>query len=201
MKNIFVRGLITIAPLAITIALLVWIFSALESIFKVPLQAVVGQYYFPGLGVLVALVLIFFIGMIINNFLIQKVYKFGEDILKHIPLVKTLYNSVSELMRFFRANSKEDFGQVVLLDFNGFSIIGFVTRENLDEIDPKLGKSKEVAVYIPFSYQIGGYTFFVERSKLTPLNMTVDKAMKIAITAGILKEAQAKKKEISDNPS
>jgi len=197
MKNIFVRGLLTIAPLAITIALLVWIFSALESIFKVPIQSMIGQYYFPGLGVIVALVLIFFIGMIINNFLIQKVYKFGEEILKHIPLVKTLYNSVSELMRFFRANSKEDFGQVVLLDFNGMSIIGFVTRENLEEIDPALAEGKDVAVYIPFSYQIGGYTFYVERSKLKPLNISVDRAMKIAITAGILKEAQTKKKEAS----
>jgi len=196
MKNIFVRGLLTIAPLAITIALLVWIFSALESIFKVPIQAVLGQYYFPGLGVLVALVLIFFIGIIINNFLIQKIYKFGEDILKHIPLVKTLYNSVSDLMRFFR-NTKEEFGQVVLLDFNGISILGFITRENLEEIDPGLGEKKDVAVYIPFSYQIGGYTFYVERSKIKPLEMPVEKAMKIAITAGMLKEAPTKKKEAS----
>jgi uncharacterized membrane protein len=193
MKNIFIRGLITVAPLAITIALLVWIFSALESIFKTPVQAIIGQYYFPGLGVLVALVLIFFIGMIINNFLIQKIYNFGENILKHIPLVKTLYNSVSELMRFFRANSKEDFGQVVLLDLNGMSIIGFVTRDNLVDIDEGFVENQDVAVYVPFSYQIGGYTFFVNKSKIKPLDMSVDRAMRLAITAGILKDKKLKK--------
>jgi len=196
MRNIFVRGLLTIAPLAVTIALLVWIFSALESIFKTPIHAIVGDYYFPGLGVLVALILIFFIGMIINNFLIQKIYNFGEGILKHIPLVKTLYNSVSELMKFFKANTKESLGQVVLLDINGASIIGFVTREDLKDISPNMG-DKEVAVYIPFSYQIGGYTFLVNKSKIKPLDMSVDKAMRFAITAGILKDKAIKKNEKS----
>jgi len=192
MKKIFVRGLITITPLSITIASLVWIVTMLENIFNVPIRAVVGKYYFPGLSVLVALVLIFFIGIIINNFLIQKIYNWGENALKHIPLVKTLYNSVSDLMGFFRKGTKEEFGQVVMLEFNGFNLIGFVTRE---KFKGEMGLDEEVAVYVPFSYQIGGYTFLVDRSKIRPLDMTVDQAMRFAITAGVLKETKPKKKK------
>ena len=72
MGKIFKRGLLAIAPLALTLALILWFFNTVEGIFSVPLKALVGKYYFSGLGILVALVLIFLVGTIINNWIIQK---------------------------------------------------------------------------------------------------------------------------------
>ncbi|PIS01657.1 MAG: hypothetical protein COT84_01035 [Chlamydiae bacterium CG10_big_fil_rev_8_21_14_0_10_35_9] len=194
MKKIFIRGLLTVAPLAITIALIVWLFTFIENAFSGPIIAIIGQkYYFTGLSVLLALVLTFMVGIVINNFIIQRIYTWAENLLKHIPLVKTLYNSVSDLMGFFKTGSKEKLGKVVMLNFNGFKILGFVTRESFEDLSD-MGTKDEVAVYIPFSYQIGGYTFIVPTSHIEPVEMTVDQAMRFAITAGVLKGRSPKDK-------
>lgn len=188
MGKIFFRGLIAITPVAVTIALLIWLFSILEGAFRIPIQAVIGEkYYFPGLGILVALVLIFCIGTVINNWLIQRLYHVGIGIVKKIPLIKTLYNSVSDLMGFLGSNKKEKLGYVVVLTFQGVKMLGFVTREVFDDLPGALAKEDDVAVYLPFSYQIGGYTVLIPRSQVERIDMSVEQAMRFAITAGILK--------------
>ena len=96
MGSIFKRGLIAVAPLALTLALFFWFFNMLEGVFSVPIKALIGKYYFSGLGILVALVLILLVGSVINNWIIQKLSKAGEALLKKIPLVKTLYNSIGK---------------------------------------------------------------------------------------------------------
>ncbi len=75
MGKIFKRGLIAIAPLALTLALFFWFFNVLEGAFSVPLKALVGDHYFSGLGILVALVLTFLIGIVINTWLIQRPWR------------------------------------------------------------------------------------------------------------------------------
>ncbi|MCB1117097.1 MAG: hypothetical protein KDK50_00795, partial [Chlamydiia bacterium] len=77
MKNnigsIFLRGLVTIAPIALTIALVVWLGTFLEDTFRIPYLELFGpKYYFPGLGILTAVVVIFFIGVVVNTYLVQK---------------------------------------------------------------------------------------------------------------------------------
>lgn len=199
MGKIFLRGLIAIAPVAITILLLIWIFSGLENAFSVPIKRVIGEaYYFPGLGIIIALIFIFFIGTIINNWLIQKLYSWGDRIVRKIPLIKTLYNSISDLMAFFGSGQKEKLGHVVMLNFQGVRLIGFITRETFNDLPEGIASDKEVAVYVPFSYQIGGYTFIVPRSKLEEIDMSVEEAMRFAITAGIVKRYDKKHKESSE---
>ncbi len=204
MGKIFIRGLLAITPLALTIALLVWIFSALEKAFSVPIKSFMGDYYFPGLGILVALVFIFFIGTIINNFLIQKVYAWGERLLKKIPFIKTLYGAISDVTGFFHTSQKQKLGSVVTFDFQGIRGIGFVTREDFEGLPENLIQREEMAVYIPFSYQIGGFTFFIPKNKVKKLDMTVEEAMRFVLTAGILKnqketkKAPTKKEELYD---
>ncbi len=193
MKKIFFRGLLAITPIIITFALIAWIFSFLENAFSKPIKALLGEYYFTGFGVIIALILIFFVGIIINNFVIQKLYSWAENLLKHIPLVKTLYNSVSELMSFFRVGSEEKLGKVVLIEFVGASLIGFVTRETFDDLSTTFAQENDVVVYVPFSYQIGGYTFIVSKDRVRPIDMSVDEAMRFAITAGVLKHEKKKK--------
>jgi uncharacterized membrane protein len=192
MGKIFFRGLIAVAPVAITIALVTWIFAVLEGIFRPLMQSILGQYYFPGLGILVALVLILVVGTVINNWVIQKMYGIAEKIVRKIPLIKTLYNSVSDLMGFIGTGNKEKLGYVVILRMQGMKVLGFVTRENMEDISQgSIGKD-EVAVYVPFSYQIGGYTYFVPKSDVERIDMSVEHAMRFALTAGILKNHDQK---------
>ncbi len=194
--KIFVRGLLAITPLALTIALVFWIFSALEKAFSVPIKSFMGEYYFPGFGILVALVFIFFIGTIINNFVIQKLYAWGEKLLKKIPFIKTLYGAISDVTGFFNTSKQQKLGSVVKFDFQGLKGIGFVTREDFEGLPDNLVEKEEVAIYIPFSYQIGGFTFFVPKQKVEKLEMSVEEAMRFVLTAGILKNHKTEKKDL-----
>ncbi len=187
MGKIFLRGLLAITPVAVTVALLIWIFWILENAFSVPIRALIGPYYFPGLGIIVALIFIFIVGIIINNWLIQKIYQFNDKVIRKIPLIKTIYNSISDVVNFFNSDSKQTLNRVVMLDLNGWRILGFVTREGFEDLPEGIGDDHEVAVYIPFSYQIGGFTFMVPKANLKEVNISVEEAMRFAITAGILK--------------
>lgn len=186
MGNIFKRGLIAIAPLALTLALFLWFFNALEGIFSTPLKAIVGKYYFSGLGILFALVLIFLVGTVVNNWLIQKFTKIGDAFLTRIPLVKTLYNSIGEMMSYFGSKDNQRQGQVVLVEIAGTKLIGLITRDSFGDLPSGIGTDGDVAVYLPMSYQIGGYTIIVPKSSVTKLSMSVEEGMRFAVTAGVL---------------
>jgi uncharacterized membrane protein len=186
MGTIFKRGLIAIAPLALTLALFFWFFNVLEGAFSIPLKALIGDHYFSGLGILVALVLTFIIGVVINTWLIQKFTKALEALLVRIPLVKTLYNSIGEMMSYFGSKESKSQGQVVLVEIAGSKLIGLVTREDFKDLPDGLGEDGDVAVFLPMSYQIGGYTIVVPRSQVQKLNMTVEEGMRFAVTAGVL---------------
>ena len=108
MGKILLRGFIGIAPIAITIALLIWIYDHLESIFGEPFKSLLGpKYYFPGIGVIVAIALLFFVGTVLNHWMVQNLYNWFERMLKKIPLLNTIYTSVSDLMSFFQAGQKQ----------------------------------------------------------------------------------------------
>lgn len=189
MGKIFFRGLMAIIPMAVTVVLFIWICSALENTFKVPIQAIIGtKYYFPGLGILVALILIFIVGTIINNWLIQKLYAFGERIFRKIPIIKTLYNSITDVMAFFGTGKKKQLGYVVVVQLHGMKALGFVTRETFEDLPTGIVDENEVAVFIPSSYQIGGHTYLIPRSKIEKIDMTIEQAMRFALSAGMLTE-------------
>ena len=196
--KIFKRGLIAIAPLAATIALIQWLFSTLEGVFSVPIKAIIGdQYYFRGMGIIVALFFIFLIGSIINNWIVQKLSSYAELLLKKIPFVKTLYNSIGELMSYFRSKEKQNQGGVVLIDILGVKLVGLVTRESFKELPPGMGEDDDIAVFLPLSYQIGGHTVIVSRSKVKRIDMSVEEGMRFCVTAGVLNQNKKPVEEIT----
>ena len=191
MKNIlyenFSRGLWTLAPISLTIIIMLWIISFLERSFKVPITYLIGDYYFPGMGILAASIFITFIGIIINNWLIKKLYTFGDNLIRKTPFIKTIYDIVANAVSFFDTDGKQTLNRVVLIDIAGFKIFGFITRETFDDL-PNIAEKEEVAVYVPFSYQLGGYTFIVSKSKIKIIDMAAEDAMRFSVTAGLLKK-------------
>ncbi len=190
-KRIFLRGLLAITPLAITVAVVIWLYDVIESAFSAIVRDLFGtEYYFPGLGILLALAFIFFFGVLINSWLIQKLYSYMEKILHKMPLIKTLYRSVTDLMSFFRSDSEISKSGVVMVELAGVRLLGLVTREVFDDLPEGIGKEDEVAVYLPMSYQIGGYTVMISRSKIHPVDMKVDHGLRYAVTAGIKSKSE-----------
>ncbi len=189
MSRIFLRGLIAITPLALTVAILTWVFLILENISSWLFTYIIGDaYYFPGLGIAIALVFIFFVGTVINNFLIQKIYQYNDRLFRKIPLIKTVYNAISDLMSFFQTEKNEKLSQVVVLNLQGIRLLGFVTREQLKDLPEEMGGEEDVVVYVPFSYQIGGYTCIVPRSRVQRISLSVEEGMRFCVTAGIMKK-------------
>ncbi|MBM3208656.1 MAG: DUF502 domain-containing protein [Chlamydiae bacterium] len=187
--KVFKRGLIAVAPIALTVALLQWLFSTLEGIFSVPIKAIIGeQYYFKGMGIAVALVLIILVGFLINSWIMQRLSSWGESIVTKIPLVKTLYNSIGEMMGYFSSGGAQKQTGVVIVEYLGMKVVGLVTRETFEGLPQEIGQESEIIVYIPLSYQIGGLTVVVPKSSVKYINMTVEEGMRFCMTAGMLNQ-------------
>lgn len=185
--KLFLTGLATILPITITIYVLYWLGSKAESILGPPLKMVMPtRYYRPGLGVLAGVALLIVIGILMKAYVFRTFVGLSERLLRRIPLVKTLYNSVRDLMSFFATEERPRMRPVMVAIGNtNARLLGFVTRENFDDLPPGIGGSDTVAVFLPMSYQMGGFTTIVPRSAVMPIDMTIEQAMRFAVTAGV----------------
>ena len=140
--------------------------------------------YFPGLGTIAGLIVVFFVGLLMKAVLVRQLFALGESILFRLPIIKTVYRAIRDLFDFF-SPKKENFGQVVIVNFNDIEIIGFVTQEDQERLPEAFRDRDSVLVYLPMSYMIGGYTMLVPRKDIKPCKMSMDEAMRFALTAGI----------------
>jgi len=182
MRKIFKRGLIAIAPLGISIAIIYWLFSFLEEIVGTPLKDFIGtKYYYPGMGILAAAIILFLVGAILNTWLISKVTHFFERTLKKIPLFNSLYKMLKNVTHFFQSSPGDEKKQVVEVTIAGIQLVGFITREDFSEF-PAM-ESDRIAVYLPMSYQIGGYTLILPRDKVKPIDLSIEEALQYSLIA------------------
>lgn len=182
--KIFLKGLMAVLPIAITLTLVIWILDAIERVFGFVIKAIVGPtHYYPGSGIIVGLVFVFIVGLIMNAWVVQKIYSYSDAILKKIPFVKSLYGSVCDMMNFFKA--KKEGSEVVMVTFQGNKLLGLVTRDTFSDLPKGVGQDGEVAVFIPMSYQLGGFTVILPKNAVTKVDMSIEKAMRFAVTAGM----------------
>jgi uncharacterized membrane protein len=180
-----ITGFITVLPVVLTIYLLYWLAVSSEHIMGTALRYLLPDVmYFPGLGTLIGLVIIFFIGLLMKAVLVRQLFAFGENILYHLPIIKTVYRAIRDLLDFF-SPKQDSFGRVVIVDVAGMEIIGFVTQEDRERLPEALRDNDSLLVYLPMSYMIGGFTMLVPKEKIRPCNMRMEEAMRFALTAGI----------------
>ena len=187
---IFFRGLMTVLPIGLTIYMMWWLGSGSEALLGNALKkGLPDDMYLPGMGLVAGFLLVLLVGVAVRAWFVQKLLEWFEQFLQSLPVVKTLYGAVSDFLGYFSKSSNAEFNKVVLVDIPALEakVIGFVTSESLDRLQAKMDLSGHVAVYMPMSYQIGGYTLLVEPAKLTPVDMPFEDAMRFAVTAGISK--------------
>jgi uncharacterized membrane protein len=191
LKKIFIRGLIAVLPVALTAVLCIWIFRSLEDFFGFWLRQILPPgTYFKGLGILVGISLIFFIGILIQAWMVDKIYHYFEKLLQKIPFIKTIYNAFSDVMQFFDQPTTARRAVIVELPYG--RVIGFITADNADLLPPGLLKPDEVLIYIPLSYQVGGITIAWPRAQTQAFDWPADKAMSFVLTAGLAGKAHKK---------
>lgn len=181
-------GLITILPVMLTLYLIYWFIVSTETALGSILQFVLpDELYWPGMGFTVALVLIFVIGLLMQLYVVKALFKKIEDLLYHMPLIKSVYGAIRDFFQYFSPSRQGDFQQVVAVKFdNDMELIGFVTRSNSDSLPiADDDETERVLVYLPMSYNIGGYPVMIPKNRLRPVDMTMEQAMRFVLTAGV----------------
>jgi len=184
----FLTGLAAILPIVITLALLWWLGTTAEELLGALLQAVLpDMLYFPGLGLIVTLAVIFGIGVLLRAYVVQWLFGWIEGLMERIPVVKTIHGTVRDMMNLVSGDLEKKFGDAVLVTLPGtdYRLVGFITRQDFSGLPDELGSEETIAVYLPMSYQIGGFTLMLPRKQLQPLHMSLEDAMRYTLTAGV----------------
>ncbi len=144
------------------------------------------EHYLPGMGIAAALVLLLAAGTLFNALMVQSALASWERFLDRIPVVKTIYGATRDFVKLIPSGGqRRDLRRVVLARFGEAQVIGFVTQDDAAELGIVAEKDGLVAVYFPMSYQIGGYTALLPRSRLVTLDVPVEAAMRMVLTGGV----------------
>jgi len=173
--NYFLQGLLYIVPITVTLYVVYWTFQKIDGILP---------FEFPGLGLIIIITLITFIGFVGSAIIASPINAFFQRLLKRAPLLQTIYSSVKDLMSTF-VGKKKGFSQPVLIKLYENSTIeriGFITNEDLSTLQIKEGK---VLVYLPHSYAFSGQLFVVDRNYITPVDSSSSEIMKLIISGGV----------------
>lgn len=185
LSQYFFRGLMAFLPLAITVYVLVLFVTWIERSAMHLLRPFTGEFYLPGLGIALGALLILALGMLMSLRITGHLLSYVELPFTNLPVVKSIYSSLKNFADYFSPH-EQDAQQVVLLRLPGheMSTVGLITRQSMRGLPAGLAELEDqVAVYLPMGYMIGGYTVFVPRSWTTPVDMSVEEAMRLALIA------------------
>ena len=187
LTNILMKGLAAVLPIGLTLYCIWWLARTAESLMHGIITVLVPpEHYRPGMGILAGLLLLFAVGSVVNAYIVRRAIAYWEDVLGRIPLVKTVYGAVRDITRLLPSGqAKSDLKSVVVYRLGDARLLGFVTRDDLPEFRKQAGGVELVAVYFPLSYMLGGVTLYLPKGSVERLDMTVEAAMRLAITGGM----------------
>lgn len=186
--NLFLKGLAVTIPAVLTVSIVWWLAAGAERLLRQVIVVVLPEsWYVPGMGLLSAVALILLVGLLTHVLLFQRLFEWGDLLLNRLPLVKSIYSALKDFIGYFDPDRRRDFSKVVMVQLPGqeVELLGFVTREQFDDLPLKPVAEEPVAVYLPMSYQVGGYTLYLPRSAITPIDISFEQAMRLALTGGV----------------
>jgi len=186
LSQYFLRGLITGLPLGLTLYLLYTLVLWSESLAMRVIRPLVGDFYIPGMGLVLAALALVLLGFLVSQRFTARLLSWIELPFTNVPVVKSIYNSLKSFADYFSPHHKEeDAQQVVVLRLpeQGLEVVGLVTRNHMRGLPAGFGTDDRVAVYLPMGYMIGGYTVFVPRAWVTPIDLSVEEAMRSSLIA------------------
>ena len=188
MSKTLLTGFITILPVVLTLYLLYWLAVSAESVLGRLIRLMLpDHWYWPGMGVIAGLAAVFAVGLLMHAYVVQRLFAKGEQILYHLPLIKSVYRAIRDFFEYFSPAREKEFEQVVAVSFGntGMQVIGFVTQALPEKLPEGFREKDSILVYLPLSYMIGGYAVLVPRSAVRPLDMNMEEAMRFTLTAGV----------------
>jgi uncharacterized membrane protein len=207
LRAYFLTGVIVTAPISITI-FLIWQFI---SFLDQQVQAVLPVRYnpetylpfsVPGLGLLVMLAFLTFVGMLAAGFAGRTLFAMGERLLSRMPVVRSVYGTLKQIFETVLAQSSRSFREVVLIEYprRGIGAIGFVTGPTRGEVQER-AEDELVNVFLPTTPNpTSGFLLFVPKKDLIHLDMTIEEGIKMVISGGIvtpsMEQAEAQRRAL-----
>ena len=219
-RRFFLRGLNALAPTLITLAIIyyvlnflwrsmgyylieaikgAWLFASRQGWVEPVNAFYVGRYwndawFTPVLGVVLALLLIYIVGLLVGNLIGQGLYRLGERLVLRVPIVKQIYPSVKQVTELFLADPKEQGGQfagsrVVAVQYRGMDVwsVGLVTGQGIGGVAAGDDGEASVTVFIPSSpTAFSGYVVVTPKSRVVELPISVDEAMRMLVSGGVV---------------
>ncbi len=188
-----ITGLVVFAPAGITILLLGWAFVKLDNILGVFFQLWIGVRI-PGLGFLALVIILVFIGAITKSYLGKKMLGITDAIFTKLPVAKTIYLTLKQLQNLLDIRKKIVFHSTVLLEYprKGIYVVGFlVNNESIELVDKKF-----FPIFVPTTPNpTSGFLIFAEAEQFAQLGLSIEDAMKLVISAGIIVPNGAQKND------
>ena len=203
LRNSFLTGLVVIAPVALTIWLIWSVIGWIDG-FVLPfipnlyhpdniLNTIFGQdvaINIRGLGVVVFLLFTTFVGWIAKGFLGRSLIRFGENLVRRMPVVRSIYSGVKQIAETVFAQSDRSFEKACLIEYprKGIWAIGFISTDAKGEVKYKVkAQSDLLSVFVPTTPNpTSGFMLFFPRSDVIELDMSIEDAAKLVISAGLV---------------
>lgn len=186
-RQLFIRGVIAISPIVVTIYVLYYFFSLVDNVLGRIIVRIIG-IPIPGIGIITSFVLILLMGFIVTNVLGAKAFDYVEKLLHRVPVIPRIYFGVKQLTDAFSLQGKQIFNKVVLIEYprKGIYVLGFVTGESKGEIQKKTSE-KLSNVFIPTTPNpTSGMLIMMRDEEIIYLDMTVEEGLKFIISAGVV---------------
>jgi uncharacterized membrane protein len=183
LRRSFVTGFFVTVPLFISVAAVIWIFNVVDGL-TTPLYDRLLGHRIPGLGTVSTALVIVLVGALARNVIGRRVLSRGEEWLLKVPVFRTIYAPVKQLMAAFSPDNASGFKRVVMIEEakRGF-VLGFLTREFT--IDRGRGPEALFAVYVPTNHLYLGDIVIVERANATFPDISVEDGIRIFLTGGM----------------
>ena len=192
-KRYFLTGLLVITPIWGTILILKTLFVTVDGILgDVVEQLVMPQSYVPGLGIVTLVLLILAVGLFTTNVIGRQVVKWWEGLLNRVPVVRGIYSTIKSMMDVLSVGERGRYNRVVLIQFpkNGQYCFAFVTGTTQGEAQ-SVTPEPLLNVYVPTSPNpTSGYFLLVPEKDVTPVDISVEEAMKLIVSGGLYSPEQ-----------
>jgi uncharacterized membrane protein len=201
-KAYLLTGLVVWLPILVTMGVLRFIIDLLDKTMALIPKAYQPEqllgYHIPGLGVVLSLLLLLLTGMLATNFFGQRLVRWGEAVLAKIPLVRSIYNAVKQVMNAILSSNSQAFRRVLLIEYPSAGIwsLAFQTGSASLAINTLAGEEL-VSAFVPTTPNpTSGFLMMVPKSKVKDLDMSVDEALKLIISLGVMQPETITKKPI-----
>ncbi len=183
LRRSFITGFFVTVPLIISVAALVWIFQVVDGVAEPIAVRLLGRAV-PGLGLLITAAIILVVGALATNVIGKRVLQRTEYYLLQVPVFKTIYAPVKQLVAAFSPDNDAGFKKVVIVeDPKRGMVLGFLTKEFT--LDRGRGPEAVVAVYVPTNHLYLGDVFVYPREQASFPNLTVEEGIRIFLTGGM----------------